>query len=261
MTYDEDFLKQYPTKEKSFLEISKEFLDKLEEDQGERFEEAGVKMAERIMEDEVVYAVGTGGHTYMPALDMVHRAGALAPVSATLDVSTSPFAGGTRSIRLERVEGYFRKLMEYFKIGEDDVVFIFNNIGVNAACVDACLECNERGAYTIGVSSRAWQEEIPEDHPTRHSSKKNMMDIVDLHIDDYNPVNDSVQKKEGLRTPVSPISSVTYAYIIRRIEEEAIDYMLENDFEPPVFWSGNIPGGMEKNSKLENELFYKIKIL
>lgn len=261
MSYDEKFPKKYPTKGKSFLEISEEFIEKLEEDQGKKFEKAGVKMAERIMEDEVVYAVGTGGHTYMPPLDMVHRAGALAPVSATLDISTSPFAGGTRSIRLEKVEGYFRKLMEYFKIGADDVVFIFNNIGVSASCIDACLECNERDAYTIGVSSRAWQEHIPEGHSTRHSSNKNMMDIVDLHIDDYNPVGDSVVKMEGLKTPVSPISSITYAYITRRIEEEAISYMLKNDFEPPVFWSGNVPGGMEKNAELENKLFYRIKIL
>lgn len=258
---DEEFPKQFPTKEKSFLEICKEFLEKLEKDQGENFRKAGVKIAQRIMEDKIVYAVGTGGHTYMPTLDMVHRAGALAPVSATLDISTSPFAGGTRSIRLERVENYFRKLMEYFKIGKGDVVIIFNNIGVNAACIDACLECKERGAYTIGVSSKAWQDHIPKDHPTRHSSNKNMMDIVDLHIDDYNPVGDSVVKMEGLEPPVSPISSITYAYLVRRIEEEAIKYMLDNGFEPPVFWSGNIPGGMEKNAELENKLFYRIKIL
>ncbi|MGE5528204.1 MAG: sugar isomerase domain-containing protein [Patescibacteria group bacterium] len=259
--YDEKFAAQYPTKDKDFLTICKEFLEKIEETERENFIKAGKVLGDRIMQDEVFYCVGTGGHTYVPAMDMTHRAGAFACASPTFDVSTSPFAGGTRSIRLERVEGYFRVLMEYYKIKKGDVVLIFNNIGVNAGCIDAALACKEKGATVIAVSSRVWQKQIPMDHFTRHSSKKNLFDIADICIDDYNPMGDSVMMMDGMDVPFGPISTVTDAYIVRRIEQEAIRYMVSKGFTPPVYSSGNQVGGMERNAALENKYFYRIKVL
>ena len=256
---DNEFLKNYPA-DKPFLEICKEFLDKLEEGQAENFKKAGEVIGKRLMQDEVIYAVGTGGHTYMPVMDMVHRAGALVPVDGILDISTSPFAGGTRSIRLERLAGYFTELIDLYQIGKDDVVIVFNNIGVNNACIEACMASKERGAYVIGVSSVAWHEAIPMDHFTRHPSKKHMSEICDLYIDDYNPVGDSVQTIPGLGTPINPISTITYGYLVRRIEEEAIRYILAHGQEPKVFWSGNLKDGMEKNNRYEREYFRRLKI-
>jgi uncharacterized phosphosugar-binding protein len=77
---DVEFLSNYPSAEKSFLEICKEFLDKLEEGQGDNFKKAGEVIGKRLILDKVIFAVGTGGHTYMPVMDMVHRAGALVAV-------------------------------------------------------------------------------------------------------------------------------------------------------------------------------------
>lgn len=255
-----EFLKKYPTSEMSFLEICKEFLEKLEEGQGENFKKAGEVIGKRIMEDEVIYAVGTGGHTYMPVMDMVHRAGALVPVNGILDISTSPFSGGTKSIRLERLENYWTEMIDWYQIGTDDVVIVFNNIGVNNASIESCLASKERGAYVIGVSSIAWDEAIPKDHFTRHKSKKHISDVCDLYIDDYNPFGDSVMSLPGLEPTISPISTITYGYLVRRIEEEAIKYILDNGSNPPVFFSGNIPDGMERNSKFEREYFNRLKV-
>ncbi len=255
-----EFLKNYPTSSKSFLEASIEFLTKLEEGQGENFKKAGEVIGKRIAEDEVVYAVGTGGHTYMPVMDMVHRAGALVPVNGILDISTSPFAGGTKSIRLERLKNYWTEMIDWYQIGKDDVVIVFNNIGVNNASIESCVASKERGAYVIGVSSVAWNEAIPMDHFTRHESKKHISEVCDLYIDDYNPVGDSVIMLEGLETPVSPISTMTYGYLVRRIEEEAIKYIIGLGKEPPVFWSGNIADGMARNQAYEREYFNRLKV-
>jgi len=257
---DKEFLKNYPTADKTFLEICKEFLDKMEESQGANFKKAGEMIGKRMVLDKPIFAVGTGGHTYMPVMDMVHRAGALVAVDGILDLSTSPFAGGTRSIRLERLAGYYTELIDLYQIGKDDVVIVFNNIGVNNASIEACTAARDKGAYVIAVSSAAWHEGIPLDHVTRHASKKHMSDVCDLYIDDYNPVGDSVQIIPGLRTPISPISTITYGYLVRRIEEEAIRYVLSQGVEPKVFWSGNIKDGMEKNRQYEREYFRRLKI-
>lgn len=181
-------------------------------------------------------------------------------VNGILDISTSPFAGGTKSIRLERLAGYWTELIDWYQIGKGDVVIVFNNIGVNNASIEACLASKERGAYVIGVSSVAWDEAIPPDHFTRHKSKKHISDVCDLYIDDYNPVGDSVLFVEGLETPISPISTITYGYLVRRIEEEAIKYIIRNGQEPEVFWSGNIVGGMERNNEYERRYFSRLKV-
>mgnify|MGYP003835155863 CR=1 FL=1 len=173
MKLDPNWPRNYPVKNKSFLEIVKEFLDVIEEREAENFKKAGVIMGDNIMAGGLIKLIGTGGHTYIPVLDMSHRAGGFACVNPTLDISSSPINGGTRSIRLERVEGYMEALMDYFRVEQGDVCIVFNNIGVNAGAIDACLACKKRGATVIGVASTIWQEDIPADHYTRHSSKKN----------------------------------------------------------------------------------------
>lgn len=258
---NKEWPRNYPVSDKTFLEICKEFLDKIEERQAENFVKAGKIIGDHIMAGGLVKLVGTGGHTYLPVLDMSHRAGAFVAVNPCLDVSSSPITGGTRSIRIERVPGYFRALMSYFRVKKGDVVIVFNNIGVNAGTIDAALECKERGATVIGVGSSIWQEDIPLDHYTRHPSKKNLMDIVDLFIDDYNPVGDAVIQIEGFDRPINPISTVADAYIVRRIEYEAIKYILSKGFTPPVWMSANCVGGDEANEKYEEEYWYKVKML
>lgn len=258
---DKQWPRNYPVSGKSFLDICKEFLDIIEERQAENFVKAGKIMGDNIMAGGLIKLVGTGGHTYLPVLDMSHRAGALVTVNPTLDVSSSPINGGTRSIRIERVPGYFRALMDYFRVKEGDVVIIFNNIGVNAGTIDACLACKERGATVIGVGSSIWQEDIPMDHYTRHPSKKNMRDIVDLFIDDYNPIGDAVIMLDGFDRPINPISTVTDGYVVRRMEYEAVKYMLSKDFAPPVWISANCVGGDEANARYEEEYWPKVKML
>ena len=85
--------------------------------------------------------------------------------------------------------------------------------------------------------------------------------MVDLFIDDYNPVGDAVMELEGFDRPIAPISNVTDAYIVRRIEIEAIKYMLDKGFTPPVWVSANTLGGDEANKKYQDEYFYRIKLL
>ncbi len=253
--------RNYPVSDKTILEISIEFLTEIEKRQAENFKKAGKILGEKIMKGGLIKLVGTGGHSYIPALDMSARAGGLVTVDPTLDISTSSMTGGLRSIRLERVVGYFRALMDYFQVKKDDVVIIFSNVAVGAAPIDAALECKERGAIVIGIGSSIWQDDIPIDYRLRHPSKKNLRDIVDLFIDDYNPVGDTVLELEGLDAPICPISTITDAYIVRRIEEESIKYMLSKGFKPPIWMSGNRVGGDEANAKYEAEYLSRVKML
>ncbi|MEW5817863.1 MAG: SIS domain-containing protein, partial [Spirochaetota bacterium] len=163
--------------------------------------------------------------------------------------------------RTERMPGYMQRVIDYYRVGPGEVAIIFNNIGVNSGTLDAALACKEKGAYTIGVAGSPWQKEIPKDHYTRHPSRKNLMDVVDLFIDDYNPVGDSVIEIDGFDRPIAPISGVTDAYIVREMEIQAVKYMVSKGFTPPIYMSANRVGGDEANEKLINKYFNRIKLL
>ena len=248
--------------QKSFYEITLEYLERIEKEQAGNFKKAGVAIGDAIMADKLIHAVGTGGHTNLPPYDMFYRAGGFAavnfiPALAAL-YGTVP---ATYGMRTERLPGYMECAVDYYRIEKGDVAIVFNNIGVNAGSIDACLACKERGAYTIGVASTIWQREIPKDHVTRHPSKKNMMDIVDLFIDDYNPIGDSVMEIPGFDRPFAPISGITDAYIVRRMEIDAVEYMVGKGFSPPIYMSANRVGGDEANKKLIDKYFNRIKLL
>jgi uncharacterized phosphosugar-binding protein len=258
---DKGFPGKYPREGVSFLEICGEFLEEIEKRECKNFRKAGVMIGDRIMEGEVIHAVGCGGHSYIPPMDMFCRAGSLVPVNATLDVSTSTISGGFRGVFLERVPGYMKALFRYYRIKKDDVVIIFNNVGVNAMVIDAVEESQRLGAKTIGVAGSPWQEQLPANHPIRHPSGKNLKDHVDVYIDDYNPMGDAVMKLKGYRVPIAPISSMTDSYIVRRIEIEAIEYMLSKGFDPPVWVSANLPGGDVANERYIEKYYNKVKLM
>ncbi|MCK4240897.1 MAG: sugar isomerase domain-containing protein [Candidatus Atribacteria bacterium] len=248
--------------EKSFLDICKEFLEKIEREQTENFKKAGKVIGDRIMQGEIIHVIGTGGHANLPAYDMFYRSGGLVPINFIFPLGAHYGAApATHGMRIERTPGYMRQVIDYHRIKKGDVVIIFNNIGVNAATIDAALECKERGATVISVGGSPWQREIPKDHYTRHPSRKNLMDIADLFIDDYNPVGDNVIKIEGFDRTIAPISQVTDSYIVRRIEIEAVKYMVSEGFTPPVWVSANTVGGDEANKKYQEEYYYRVKYL
>lgn len=256
-----EFFGKYPVQDMSFIDICKEFLDEIEAREKENIKKAGMMIGDRIMEGEVIFAVGCGGHSYLPPMDMFCRAGSLVPINATLDASTTTITGGFRSVFLERVPGYMKALLKYFRLEKDDVVIIFNNVGINAMTIDAAEECKRIGAKMIGVAGSPWQDSIPAGHPSRHPGNKNLRDLVDIYIDDYNPVGDAVLKIEGLDVPLAPISTITDGYIVRRIEIEAVKYMIGKGFKPPVWVSANVQGGDVINEKYIKEYYNKVKLM
>ena len=257
---NEQWPRNYPKSGKSILEISKEFLDEIEKRQAGNFKRAGKIMGDKMIEGGYVKLFGTGGHTYIPVLDMSDRAGGFVTVDPALDISSSPMNGGARSTRVERVPGYFSALVDYFRVKKGDVCIIFSNVGIGIGVIDAALECKRREAVIIGIGSSIWQEDMPKNHHIRHESKKNLMDIVDLFIDDYNPVGDNVVRIEGFDRDICPISTITDAYIVRRIEEEAVRYMLSKGVTPKIWVSSNVLSGDDDNAELEEEAWHKVKM-
>jgi uncharacterized phosphosugar-binding protein len=238
-----------------------ELLNKIEKEQYENIRSAASLMADAVQNDRLINVFGGGGHTTLPVGEMFFRAGGLCNINPCVETGLSVFNQARKYLALERCVNYGRAIMDYYDLQEDDILIIFHNIGTNAATIDAALQAKERKAKIIAVSSSEWQEKLPEDYSLRHPSKKNLFELADICIDDYNPLGDTVVQLEGFDTPIGPISNMTDFYIAHRLEIECAKLCLARGIEPPFWRSANVPGGDEFNQKRLEEYSPRIKML
>ena len=230
--------------EKAFANIKR-----VVDEQGENIKKAAALMADAIENDKLINVYGGGGHTTLVMGEMFFRAGGLSNINPIMETGISVFNQALKYLELERCENFGRSVMKYYDLQKDDLLIIFHNIGINAATIDAALEAKENGVKIIAISSSYWQDEMPEDHFIRHSSKKNLFELADVCIDDYNPVGDSIINIPGLETPIAPVSNVVDFTIAHLLEIECIRICVEErNIQPPVWNSANAPGGDEKNA-------------
>ena len=204
-----------------------ELITKIEEEQYDNIRAAGQLMAEAIKNDRLIHVYGGGGHTTLPGGEMFFRAGGLCNINPCMETGLSVFNQAQKYLALERCVNYGRAIMDYYNLQEGDLLIIYHNIGTNPATIDAALEAKERGAKIIAVSSSDWQENTPMDFELRHPSKKNLFDLADICIEDYNPLGDTVVQLPGFDTPIGPISNMTDFYIVHRLEIEGAKAFLE----------------------------------
>ena len=238
-----------------------DLLQKIENEQYENIKAAAELMADAIENDRLIHVYGGGGHTTLPVGEMFFRAGGLCNINPCMETGLSVFNQAQKYLALERCVNYGRSIMEYYNLQQDDLLIIYHNIGTNPATIDAAMQAKERGAKIIAVSSSDWQLNTPMDYELRHPTKKNLFDLADVCIEDYNPRGDTVVKLEGFDTPIGPISNMTDFYIVHRLEIECAKACLARGIEPPFWRSANVPGGDEFNRKNLDKYSPRIKML
>lgn len=242
--------------EKAFANIKRVVTE-----QEENIKKAASMMTDAIASDKLISVYGGGGHTTLVMGEMFFRAGGLSNINPIMETGISVFNQALKYLELERCENFGRSVMKYYDLQKDDLLIIFHNIGINAATIDAALEAKEKGVKIIAVSSSYWQKEMPAGHFIRHSSKKNLFELADVCIDDYNPVGDAIVNVPGLDTPIAPVSNVVDFTIAHLLEIETIRQCVERGITPPVWNSANAPGGDEKNAAYLKKYKSRVKSL
>jgi len=244
-----------------FLDKAEALLEKVRSEQAENISAATDLMVGAIERDELIHVYGGGGHTTLVMGEMFFRAGGLANINPIMETSLSVFNQALKYLELERTEHYGASIVKYYKVQPGEVFIIFHNIGINPATIDAALEAKRCGAKLIAVSSSHWQEEMPQDHFIRHSSKKNLFDLADVCIDDYNPVGDALIRVPGFDRSFGPVSNIVDFYIAHWLEIDTINKCLAKGITPPVWSSANEPGGDEINAAYLKKYFNRVKCL
>jgi uncharacterized phosphosugar-binding protein len=222
--------------------------------------DAAKLMSETIIRDELIHVIGTGGHSNIGTYEMFMRAGGLAPVNGILDPGTLVSMGALRSSRIERTPGYAPAVLDAFNV-TGGVLIIINAYGINAMTIDSALEGKRRGIPTIGVTSRSFGDNIPADHPARHPSGKNLYQLVDVFVDCHMPLGDAVVEFENVAAKVAPVSTLVLSYTLNLMVIETVRLLKERGVEPPIWISGNMPGGQEAGQKLIAKYRSRIRLM
>ncbi len=210
---------------------------------------AATRLAEQVAADRLVHVYGPGGHSNLAAQEIFFRAGGLMHVSAILDEGTLLSNGALRSMAIERTPGYGKVVIADNRLGAGDLLLLTNAYGINAALIDAALEARSRGVFVIGVSSREHAESTRAEHPARHPTRKNLHDVVDLAIDTKVPIGDALVEIPGMGERIAAVSTFANAFALNCLVIRTVARLVERGVEPPVWRSGNAPGGDEANAR------------
>ncbi|WP_109474628.1 sugar isomerase domain-containing protein [Ornithinimicrobium cavernae] len=236
-------------------------LEQIENEESSSLDAASDLMVEQVKNDRLIHVYGPGGHANLATQEAFFRAGGLIHISAILDSGTLLSDGALRSMAMERTPGYGRVVIDNEALGPDDLIVIVNSYGMNSAVIDAATRSRERGARTIGVSSRGHALAVGPDHPARHPTKKNLHDIVDVAIDSKVPLGDAVIEIPGFGMPTGAVSTYVNAFVINLLSILTVAKLVAQDVEPPVWMSGNAPGGDEANARYIEKFRRRVRLL
>lgn len=236
-------------------------MTRILEEESTALDAAAHLVADQVQADRLVHVFGPGGHSNLAAQEVFFRAGGLMHMDAILDEGTLLSNGALRSMAMERTPGYGRVVVRDRGLGEHDLLVLVNAYGINAALIDAALEAGERGVRLIGISSRAHAEQTAPDHPARHPDGHNLHDLVDVAVDSKVPVGDAVMEIRGVAQPVAAVSTFANALVLNCLVLRAVSLLVERDVDPPIWRSGNAPGGDEANALFLADFRSRIRAL
>jgi uncharacterized phosphosugar-binding protein len=224
-------------------------LKRIHDEEFEAIGRAAEAVAAQVRRDELVHIFGPGGHSNLAAQEVFFRAGGLMHISAILDEGTLMSNGALRSMAIERTPGYGRVVIADAGLTAGDLLILVNAYGINAALIDAALEAKARGVTLIGVSSREHAARTAPEHPARHPTKANLHDLVDIAVDTKVPIGDAVIDMDGVGERLAAVSTFANAYALNALVLRTVQLLAESGVEPPVWRSGNAPGGDEANAR------------
>jgi uncharacterized phosphosugar-binding protein len=217
------------------------------EEERENIEQAAEVISESLKdEDNLLHIFGTGGHSTMSATEVFDRAGGLAQISPIF-FSGICMENGAQKAKIERVPGIAPMIMDAYSFKKNEVLIVVSQVGINSLTIDAAQSGKDRGLYVIGLESRELCEKVPQDCIARHPSGKNLHDVVDLTLDTKIPYGDSVIEIEGAMQKSGPVSNILMFFLLNAMLVRTIEKLIEKGANPPIWKSGNIPGGDESN--------------
>ena len=84
---------------------------------------------------------------------------------------------------------------------------------------------------------------------------------MDVAIDTKVPIGDAVVRVPGISQDVAAISTFANAFALNCLVIRTVSKLIERGIEPPVWRSGNAPGGDEANARFIANFHNRVRAL
>ena len=222
-------------------------LSRIEAEEADSLARASDAVADVICRDGLVHVFGCG-HSHLAALDTFYRAGGLACVSPVLDEDLMLHDGAAKSSRMEKMSGIAAEVYRRHGVSGGDLFVVISASGKNAAPVEMLRTAKADGILTVAISSSAYRA---------HGGV--LLDEADIPIDCKVPHGDAVIEVGSAK--MGGLSTYASLFILNSILIEGAKKAAARGVPPPIYTSGNVEGGTEKNIAFEKRYFGRIKRL
>lgn len=217
--------------------VVQDLINDVHATQMEAIEQASIACANAIEKGGILQAFGSG-HSEAGAMEIANRAGGFIPSKQIKEPSRGSYEG---------IEGVGTTFMKKVDVRENDVVFVISNSGRNPLPIEIALSAKEKGATVIGITSLGASKKLS----SKHSSGKNLYQIVDIVLDNRVPEGDCGCELKGYDSKICGMSMITTSVIIQALTYRTAEILIERGITPPMYKSYNIDGGREFSEALE----------
>lgn len=231
-------------------------LDEVYSENKEKLEESAEVLSESLQNNGIIYVFGCG-HSHMFGEELLFRAGGLASVYPILHEPLMLHEGPVRSSSIERKNDYAENFMKDYDFRPEDIIFVISSSGINPVPVDVALYAKSKGLKVITVTSM----EYSSSRGSRHKDGTKLFEVGDIVIDNRVAKGDVSLSINGLAEKFAPQSTILGMTILHSIIAGAVEKMIENDYNPPIFLSGNLEGSDDHNKALIDKYSKRIPLL
>jgi uncharacterized phosphosugar-binding protein len=240
-----------------YFDLLEQKWSQVRQSQKENILSAAQAVSDSIASGGTIFAFGCG-HSALLAQEIFYRAGSLMLVNVIFGpgnlLHERPV---TLTSQMERLEGYSKLLADANDIRSGDVVIVISTSGRNPVPIEMAIAAGDRGATVIALTSSLYSGAVA----SRHPSGKKLADFAHITLDHMAEPGDAVVEIAGFPERVGPTSGPIGAALLHAVVVQAIANLLERGVQPPVFLSGNLPGGDEHNARLLQQYRDRIRYL
>jgi uncharacterized phosphosugar-binding protein len=234
-----------------YLNQCRGLIDQVEAQQASIVQAAGW-FAETVQAGRMVHLFGSG-HSRILVEEMWPRYGSFPGFNPIVELSLSFHNlvvgpnGQRQAMFLENVGGLAERILRNFDLSPKDCALVISSSGCNLVPIEIAAGFRKRKVKVVAIVSRKHLEASRSQHP----EGRKLSDFADLVLDTGAPVGDAMVRVPGLKSPVSPGSTVGGCLLVNAIKAEVAARLTKAGHPPLVLTAGAVIGAKEANAIFE----------
>jgi uncharacterized phosphosugar-binding protein len=235
-----------------YFEESLARLKRVHDSQRRELDRAAKFCTDAIAADGLVHLFGCG-HSRMMCEEMTPRQGCfvgwhtIVELGLTFHNAVVGPNGLRQSLHLEKTPGYAEQILRNFAFGPKDAMIVISTSGIREIIIEMAMGARERGLKVIGLCSLEHCKKAKAAHP----SKKKLVDVADVILDNGAPVGDSLVDLPGCRHKTGPFSTLGGGLVMNMLRCEVARRLAERGVKPVFLPSHQFVGSRTVEDELE----------